>query len=235
MKKHGKKYIQAKEKISETKQSKSEAIKTCQEVASAKFDESIDASFSLGIDPKDAEQNIRSTVSLPNGTGKEVKIAVFAGGEALTEAEEAGAEIVGGKELATKIASEEKLDVDIVISTPEMMAEVGQLGKILGPKGLMPNPKTGTVTPNVAKATPNVAKAVEDFKKGKIEIKNDKFGNLQMSIGKVSFDSDSLLQNFDEVIAEVLKSKPASSKGEYIKSVYISSTMGPSIPVDINL
>jgi large subunit ribosomal protein L1 len=109
-----------------------------------------------------------------------------------------------------------------------MMAEVGQLGKILGPKGLMPNPKTGTVTPNVAKA-------VEDFKKGKIEIKNDKFGNLQMSIGKVSFDSDSLLQNFDEVIAEVLKSKPASSKGEYIKSVYISSTMGPSIPVDINL
>ena len=228
MKKHGKKYTQAKEKISETKQSKSEAIKTCQEVASAKFDESIDASFSLGIDTKDAEQNIRSTVSLPNGTGKEVKIAVFAGGEALTEAEEAGADIVGGKELATKVASEEKLDVDIVISTPEMMAEVGQLGKILGPKGLMPNPKTGTVTPNVAKA-------VEDFKKGKIEIKNDKFGNLQMSIGKVSFDADSLLQNFDEVIAEVLKSKPASSKGEYIKSVYISSTMGPSIPVDINL
>ena len=228
MKKHGKKYTQAKEKISETKQSKSEAIKTCQEVASAKFDESIDVSFSLGIDPKDAEQNIRSTVSLPNGTGKEVKIAVFAGGEALTEAEEAGADIVGGKELATKVASEEKLDVDIVISTPEMMAEVGQLGKILGPKGLMPNPKTGTVTPNVSKA-------VEDFKKGKIEIKNDKFGNLQMSIGKVSFDSDSLLQNFDEVIAEVLKSKPASSKGEYIKSVYISSTMGPSIPVDINL
>ena len=228
MKKHGKKYTQAKEKISETKQSKSEAIKTCQEVASAKFDESIDVSFSLGIDPKDAEQNIRSTVSLPNGTGREVKIAVFAGGEALTEAEEAGADIVGGKELATKVASEEKLDVDIVISTPEMMAEVGQLGKILGPKGLMPNPKTGTVTPNVAKA-------VEDFKKGKIEIKNDKFGNLQMSIGKVSFDPDSLLQNFDEVIAEVLKSKPASSKGEYIKSVYISSTMGPSIPVDINL
>ena len=228
MKKHGKKYTQAKEKISETKQSKSEAIKTCKEIASAKFDESIDVSFSLGIDAKDAEQNIRSTVSLPHGTGREVKIAVFAGGEALTEAEEAGADIVGGKELATKVASEEKLDVDIVISTPEMMAEVGQLGKILGPKGLMPNPKTGTVTPNVAKA-------VEDFKKGKIEIKNDKFGNLQMSIGKVSFDPDSLLQNFDEVIAEVLKSKPASSKGEYIKSVYISSTMGPSIPVDINL
>ena len=218
MKKHGKKYIQAKEKISDIKQSKLEAIKICKEVATAKFDESIDASFSLGIDPKDAEQNIRSTVSLPNGTGKEVKIAVFAGGEELTEAEKAGADIVGGKELATKVASEEKLDVDIVISTPEMMAEVGQLGKILGPKGLMPNPKTGTVTPDVAKA-------VGDFKKGKIE----------MSIGKVSFDIDNLLQNFDEVIAEVLKSKPASSKGEFIKSVYISSTMGPSIPVDINL
>ena len=228
MKKYGKKYIQAKEKISDINQSKLEAIKICKEVATAKFDESIDVSFSLGIDPKDAEQNIRSTVSLPNGTGKEVKIAVFAGGEELTEAEKAGADIVGGKELATKVASEEKLDVDIVISTPEMMAEVGQLGKILGPKGLMPNPKTGTVTPNVAKA-------VEDFKKGKIEIKNDKFGNLQMSIGKVSFDIDNLLQNFDEVIAEVLKSKPASSKGEFIKSVYISSTMGPSIPVDINL
>ena len=228
MKKIGKKYKLAKEALPSEKQSKTDAISLCKNNATANFDESVDVAFSLGIDTKDAEQNIRSTVSLPNGTGKEVKIAVFAGGEALTEAEEAGADIVGGKELATKVASEEKLDVDIVISTPEMMAEVGQLGKILGPKGLMPNPKTGTVTPNVAKA-------VEDFKKGKIEIKNDKFGNLQMSIGKVSFDIGSLLQNFDEVIAEVLKSKPASSKGDYIKSVYISSTMGPSIPVDINL
>ena len=228
MKKHGKKYIQAKEKISETKQSKSEAIKTCQEVASAKFDESIDASFSLGIDPKDAEQNIRSTVSLPNGTGKEVKIAVFAGGEALTEAEEAGADIVGGKELATKVASEEKLDVDIVISTPEMMAEVGQLGKILGPQGLMPNPKTGTVTPNVGKA-------VEDFKKGKVEIKNDKLGNVHLAIGKASFDTNKLLENLNEVIAVVEKARPSSTKGDYIKSVHISSTMGPSLAIDINL
>ena len=228
MKKYGKRYNQAKENISDSEMSKEDSLNLCKENATANFDESVDVVFSLGIDTEDAEQNIRTTVSLPNGTGKEVKIAVFAGGEELSEAESAGADIVGGKELATKVASEEKLDVDIVISTPEMMAEVGQLGKILGPKGLMPNPKTGTVTPNVAKA-------VEDFKKGKIEIKNDKFGNLQMSIGKVSFDADSLLQNFDEVIAEVLKSKPASSKGEYIKSVYISSTMGPSIPVDINL
>ena len=196
--------------------------------ASANFDESVDVAFSLGIDTKDAEQNIRTTVSLPNGTGKDVRIAVFAGGEALTEAESAGAEIVGGKELATKVASEQKLDADIVISTPEMMAEVGQLGKILGPQGLMPNPKTGTVTPNVAKA-------VEDFKKGKVEIKNDKLGNVHLSIGKVSFDESKLAENLDEVIAVLTKAKPSSSKGEFIKNVHMSSTMGPSISVDINI
>ena len=200
----------------------------CKNNATANFDESVDVAFSLGIDPKDAEQNIRTTVSLPNGTGRDVRIAVFAGGESLTEAESAGAEIVGGKELATKVASEQKLDADIVISTPEMMAEVGQLGKILGPQGLMPNPKTGTVTPNVAKA-------VEDFKKGKVEIKNDKLGNVHLSIGKVSFDEANLAENLDEVIAVLTKAKPSSSKGEFIKTVHMSSTMGPSISVDINI
>ena len=169
MKKYGKRYKEAKENISQTAMSKEESLSICKENATAKFDESVDVVFSLGIDPEDSEQNIRTTVSLPNGTGKEIKIAVFAGGEQLSEAENAGADIVGGKELATKVASEEKLDVDLVISTPEMMAEVGQLGKILGPKGLMPNPKTGTVTNDVAKA-------VQDFKKGKVEIKNDKLG-----------------------------------------------------------
>ena len=159
---------------------------------------------------------------------RQLKIAVFAGGEALTEAENAGADIVGGKELATKVASEEKMDVDLVISTPEMMAEVGQLGKILGPKGLMPNPKTGTVTPNVGKA-------VEDFKKGKVEIKNDKLGNVHLSVGKVSFTAEDLKTNLQEVIAVITRAKPASSKGEYIKSVHLSSTMGPSVSVDINL
>jgi len=154
-------------------------------------------------------------------------VAVFAEGKDSDDAKKAGADIIGSDDLIEKIKGGE-INFDKCISTPQMMVKVSALGQILGPKGLMPNPKTGTVTPNVAKA-------VEDFKKGKIEIKNDKFGNLQMSIGKVSFDADSLLQNFDEVIAEVLKSKPASSKGEYIKSVYISSTMGPSIPVDINL
>jgi len=228
MKKYGKRYNQAKENISDSPMSKEDSLKLCKESATAKFDESIDVVFSLGIDAEDAEQNIRTTVSLPNGTGKEVKIAVFAGGEQLSEAESAGADIVGGKDLATKVASEEKLDVDIVISTPEMMAEVGQLGKILGPKGLMPNPKTGTVTANVAKA-------VEDFKKGKVEIKNDKLGNVHLAIGKASFEGMQLLENLNEVIAEVEKARPASTKGDYIKSVYISSTMGPSLAVDINL
>ena len=228
MKKYGKRYNQAKENISNEEMSKEDSLNLCKESSTAKFDESVDVVFSLGIDAEDAEQNLRTTVSLPNGTGKDVKIAVFAGGEQLSEAESAGADIVGGKELATKVASEENLDVDIVISTPEMMAEVGQLGKILGPKGLMPNPKTGTVTPNVAKA-------VEDFKKGKVEIKNDKFGNVHLAIGKSSFDVNQLLENLNEVIAEVEKARPASTKGDYIKSVHISSTMGPSIAVDINL
>ncbi len=228
MKKYGKKYNEVKKNIPSDKQTVSDALQICKDSANANFDESVDVVFSLGIDTKAAEENIRTTVSLPHGNGKTIKIAVFAGGEALTEAEKAGADIVGGKELATKVASEEKLDVDLVISTPEMMAEVGQLGKILGPQGLMPNPKTGTVTPNVAKA-------VEDFKKGKVEIKNDKLGNVHLSIGKVSFSADNLKTNLDEVIAVITRAKPASSKGEYIKSVHVSSTMGPSVAVDINL
>ena len=228
MKKYGKKYNEVKKNIPSDKQTVSDALQICKDSANANFDESVDVVFSLGIDTKAAEENIRTTVSLPHGNGKTIKIAVFAGGEALTEAEKAGADIVGGKELATKVASEEKLDVDLVISTPEMMAEVGQLGKILGPQGLKPNPKTGTVTPNVAKA-------VEDFKKGKVEIKNDKLGNVHLSIGKVSFSADDLKTNLDEVIAVITRAKPASSKGEYIKSVHVSSTMGPSVAVDINL
>src|SRR6056300_1447296 len=212
MKKYGKKYNEVKKNIPTDKQNLSDALNICKENAPANFDESVDVVFSLGIDTKAAEENIRTTVSLPHGNGKTIKIAVF----------------VGGKELATKVASEEKLDVDLVISTPEMMAEVGQLGKILGPQGLMPNPKTGTVTPNVAKA-------VEDFKKGKVEIKNDKLGNVHLSIGKVSFSAEDLKNNLEEVIAVITRAKPASSKGEYIKSVFISSTMGPSVPVDINL
>jgi large subunit ribosomal protein L1 len=214
MKKYGKKYNDVKTNMPDSKQGLLDALIVCKENSTANFDESIDVVFSLGLDTKNAEENIRTTVSLPNGNGKTIKIAVFAGGEALTEAENAGADIVGGKELATKVASEEKMDVDLVISTPEMMAEVGQLGKILGPKGLMPNPKTGTVTP---------------------EIKNDKLGNVHLSVGKVSFTAEDLKTNLQEVIAVITRAKPASSKGEYIKSVHLSSTMGPSVSVDINL
>jgi large subunit ribosomal protein L1 len=228
MKKYGKKYNDVKTNMPDSKQGLLDALIVCKENSTANFDESIDVVFSLGLDTKNAEENIRTTVSLPNGNGKTIKIAVFAGGEALTEAENAGADIVGGKELATKVASEGNMDVDLVISTPEMMAEVGQLGKILGPKGLMPNPKTGTVTPNVGKA-------VEDFKKGKVEIKNDKLGNVHLSVGKVSFTAEDLKTNLQEVIAVITRAKPASSKGEYIKSVHLSSTMGPSVSVDINL
>ncbi len=222
-----KRYNSLLEEIPSSPVDKSAAIALCKKLATAKFDESIDLVVVLGIDTKIAEENIRTTVSLPAGTGKDVRIAVFAGGESLSEAEKAGAEIVGGKDLATKVKSEGDIDVDIIISTPDMMSEVGQLGKILGPKGLMPNPKTGTVTADVAKA-------VNDFKKGKVEIKNDKLGNVHLSIGKASFDLEKLLENYEEVLGEINRVKPASSKGDYIKKIYVSSTMGPSIAIDLN-
>ena len=222
-----KRYKELLEEIPSSPVDKDAAISLCKQLARAKFDESIDLVLVLGIDTKVAEENIRTTVSLPAGTGKDVRIAVFAGGESLSEAEKAGAEIVGGKDLATKVKSEGDIDVDIIISTPDMMSEVGQLGKILGPKGLMPNPKTGTVTADVAKA-------VNDFKKGKVEIKNDKLGNVHLSIGKASFDLEKLLENYEEVLGEINRAKPASSKGDYIKKIYASSTMGPSIAIDLN-
>ena len=222
-----KRYNSLLEEIPSSPVDKGDALALCKKLATAKFDESIDLVVVLGVDTKVAEENIRTTVSLPAGTGKDVRIAVFAGGESLSEAEKAGAEIVGGKDLATKVKSEGDIDVDIIISTPDMMSEVGQLGKILGPKGLMPNPKTGTVTADVAKA-------VNDFKKGKVEIKNDKLGNVHLSIGKASFDLEKLLENYEEVLAEINRAKPASSKGDYIKKIYASSTMGPSIAIDLN-
>ena len=222
-----KRYKELLEEIPSSSVDKDAAISLCKQLARAKFDESIDLVLVLGIDTKVAEENIRTTVSLPAGTGKDVRIAVFAGGESLTEAEKAGAEVVGGKDLATKVKSDGDIDVDIIISTPDMMSEVGQLGKILGPKGLMPNPKTGTVTTDVVKA-------VNDFKKGKVEIKNDKLGNVHLSIGKASFEVEKLLENYEEVLGEVSRAKPASSKGDYIKKIYVSSTMGPSIAIDLN-
>ena len=221
----GKRYQNIKKQIPEERQDISEGLRICKETASAKFDESIDVVFSLNIDTKDPEQNIRTTVSLPNGSGKTVRIAVFAGGEELTEAEKAGADIVGGKDLATKVSSEEKLDVDIVISTPEMMAEVGQLGKILGPQGLMPNPKTGTVTMDIKKA-------VSDVKGGKIDFKVDKYGIIHAAIAKVSFDHEKIAENASELIQSVIKLKPSSAKGTYVKSITMSSTMGNGFKID---
>ena len=198
-----------------------------QSVKSEKFEESVDIAIRLGVDPNKSDQNVRGAVTLPNSLGKAVTVAVFADGDQADAAKAAGAEHIGMDDLAEKFSKEE-ISVDVVISTNGAMKVVGKLGQVLGPKGLMPNPKTGTVTPNVAKA-------VEDFKKGKVEIKNDKLGNVHLSIGKVSFTADDLKTNLEEVIAVITRAKPASSKGEYIKSMYISSTMGPSVSVDINL
>ena len=228
MKKRSKRYKLIEKKKVKDKLNLQKSLDLIKEICTSKMDESIDLSIKINTkQSKGGDFNLRTVVKLPHGNGKKFKIAVLCEQEKVEEAKKIGADVAGSQELLDKMSNGE-LNFDKLICTPGMMSKIGKLGKILGPKGLMPNPKTGTVTPNVAKA-------VEDFKKGKIEIKNDKFGNLQMSIGKVSFDIDNLLQNFDEVIAEVLKSKPASSKGEFIKSVYISSTMGPSIPVDINL
>ena len=204
-----------------------EAVALVQDMKYSKFDESVDLAIKLGVDPRHAEENIRVTTPLPHGTGKSVKVLVLAEGPKEKEAQEAGADFVGNKDFLTKIKNG-WTDVDKIVATPDMMAEGGQLGKILGPQGLMPNPKKGTVTPNVGKA-------VEDFKKGKVEIKNDKLGNVHLAIGKASFDTSKLLENLNEVIAVVEKARPSSTKGDYIKSVHISSTMGPSLAIDINL
>ena len=226
MKKHGKKYAQAKDKISETKQSKSEAIKTCQEVASAKFDESIDASFSLGIDPKDAEQNIRSTVSLPNGTGKSMRVAVFARDAKAQEAKDAGADIVGAEDLMETVQAG-TIDFDRCIATPDMMPIVGRLGKVLGPRNLMPNPKVGTVTIDVTEA-------VKAAKGGEVQFRAEKGGVVHAGIGKASFDEKHLVENVKAFIDAVAKAKPSGSKGSYMKGITLSSTMGPGVTVSVD-
>ncbi len=189
------------------------------------FDESVDVVFRLGIDPKKADQMLRGSVALPNGTGKTIRIAVFAQGEAATAAKEAGADFVGADELVAEV-EKGMMDFDLVISAPDMMAKVGRLGRALGPRGLMPNPKTGTVTPDVAKA-------VADFKSGKVEYRTDRDGNVHIRIGKASFDANKLAENFSSVLDEIQRSKPASSKGKYIKNISASTTMGPGIKIDI--
>jgi large subunit ribosomal protein L1 len=201
-----------------------EAVELVRSLPKAKFDETVELVARLGVDPRKADQIVRGTVGLPAGTGKDVRVAVFAAGEAATAAREAGAAIVGSDDLAAQIQGG-MLDFDVTIATPDLMPVVGRLGRVLGPRGLMPNPKSGTVTPDVAKA-------VADFKGGKVEYRTDRYGNVHVPIGKASFTADALLQNFRAVIDELNRAKPASAKGRYMRRVTVSSTMGPGIKID---
>jgi large subunit ribosomal protein L1 len=226
MAKHGKKYRESAMRYDkETPYGPREALELVKTLAPAKFDETVEAVFKLGIDPKKADQLVRGTVSLPHGTGKDVRVAVFAPADKEKEATEAGADVVGGKELVEKIQAGGELNFDVAIATPDMMAEVGKLGKILGPRGLMPNPKAGTVTAEVGKA-------VTEFKAGRIEYRNDRYGNVHIPIGRVSFESGRLRENLATVASELLRAKPAAAKGRYLRRVAVSSTMGPGIRVD---
>jgi len=223
----GKKYLEAQNSFDKHRPyAAQEAVELVKNMATAKFDETVEAAFQLGIDPRKADQLVRGTVSLPNGTGKTVRVAVFAPADKAREAEEAGADLVGGKELVAEIQAGRDLDFDLAIATPDMMAEVGKLGRVLGPRGLMPNPKAGTVTADVGKA-------VKEFKAGRIEYRNDRFGNVQVPVGKASFDQAALVANLAALAAEIMRVKPASAKGRYVKHLVISSTMGPGVKVDV--
>jgi len=223
----GKKYADAVKKFDRDHfYGPAEAMSHVKESATAKFDESVDIAVRLGVDPRKADQMVRGTVALPAGTGKDVRVAVFAAGEAADQAREAGADIVGADDLAADVEAG-KMDFDLVIATPDMMPLVGRLGRTLGPRGLMPNPKTGTVTPDVGKA-------VEEFKGGKVEYRTDRYGNVQVPIGKSSFEHDALTENFFAVVEELNRAKPASAKGRYVKKVTVSSTMGPGVKIDIS-
>lgn len=223
----GKKYLDATKRYDrEHMHSPAEAMDLVKSLAPAKFDESVDVSLRLGVDPRKADQIVRGTVALPAGTGKTVRVAVFATGEAAAAATAAGADFVGGEELVEEVNGG-MLDFDLAISTPELMPKVGTLGRVLGPRGLMPNPKTGTVTPDVGKA-------VNDFKGGTVEYRTDRYGNISVSIGKASFESVDLLRNFDTLMDEIIKARPASAKGRYILKLNASSTMGPGVKIDPN-
>ncbi len=225
MAKHGKKYDSAKAKVEADKlYSPMAAMKLVKELATAKFDETVEVSIRLGVDTRKADQNVRGSISLPNGTGKEVRVAVFAEGDKAREAEEAGADLVGSDELVNAILGGE-INFDAVVATPNMMAKVGRLGKVLGPRGLMPNPKLGTVTMDVATM-------VGELKSGRVEYRADRYGICHVPMGKVSFDARALTENYAALIEEILRVKPSSAKGRYIKSIYLSSTMGPSVKVD---
>jgi len=223
--KRGKRYNQATANIESSKlYDLPEAVAKVKQASTAKFDETIELSANLGVDPRHADQQVRGTVVLPHGTGKTVRVLVLARGEKEKEAKDAGADMVGADEYIPKL-QEGWFDVDVIIATPDLMGEVGKLGRVLGPRGLMPNPKSGTVTFDVAKA-------IKDVKAGKIEYRIDKGSNLHVPVGKRSFDEDKLVENIRVLLHELIRSKPASSKGKYIKSLSLSPTMGPSVQLD---
>ena len=226
--KHGKKYLEAAKLIDKTQQYEAaDAIALVKKSATAKFDETVEVHIRTGCDSRHADQQIRGAVVLPNGTGKTVKVLVFAKGTKLDEAQAAGADHVGGEELIPKIQNEGWLDFDVVVATPDMMGVVGRLGKVLGPKGLMPNPKAGTVTMDVTKA-------VNDIKAGKIEYRLDKANIIHVPVGKASFSEEQLEQNFNALMDAISKAKPSSVKGQYLKSITLATTMGPGVKVVAN-
>lgn len=222
----GKRYLEAKKKIDSTKLYEvREAIKLVEETKTAKFNETVEAAVKLGIDPRQADQQVRGAIVLPHGTGRSVRVLVFAKGDKVKEAQETGADYVGAEDLIEKISKENWLDFEVTIATPDVMNLVGKLGKILGPRGLMPSPKVGTVTFEIGKA-------VKEAKAGRIEIKNDKGGVIHTPVGKASFGSDKLRENFLVLMDTITRMKPSSSKGTFIKKVVLSTTMGPGIKVD---
>jgi len=223
---HGKKYNEALAKFDrEALHSLGEAIDLVKETATAAFDETVELAVRLGVDPRKADQIVRGTLSLPSGTGRSERVAVFAAGEQAAEARAAGAEVVGADDLVARVRDEGFLDFDVAVATPDLMGQVGTLGRVLGPRGLMPNPKTGTVTTDVGKA-------VTEFKGGRVEYRTDKVGNVHVRVGKRSFTKDQLLVNVRAVIEELVRAKPASAKGRYLQSITLTSTMGPGVKVD---
>ncbi len=224
--KTGKQYTAAFNQVGAKPYSLDEAVPLVKKIKFAKFDETVELHMRLGVDPKHADQMVRGTVVLPNGLGKSKTVLVIASGDKLREATEAGADFVGGEEMVTKIQTENWTAFDAVIATPDMMRSVGRLGKVLGPRGLMPNPKTGTVTTDVANA-------VKEVKAGKVEFRVDKTGVIHVPVGKVSFEADKLVENVASLIGAVVRAKPAAAKGKYVKSVTLCSTMGPGVPLDV--
>ena len=224
--KRGKRYQESAKLVDSKKlNSAKEAISVIEKMPKTKFDQTVELHVKLGVDSKHADQQVRGTVVLPNGTGKTLKVLVFAKGAKAEEAKAAGADFVGAEELIPKIEKENWFDYDVIVATPDMMGVVGRLGKVLGPKGLMPNPKSGTVTMDVTKA-------ISEIKSGKVEYRLDKNNIIHLGFGKVSFGADKLVENYDAIIAAIIKAKPAAAKGQYIKSVSIATTMGPGLYID---